>query len=146
MTARILCLALLGAFIVPALTAPPAVAAGGPEAYLAYRIRVARGEAHYRLDAGLTRLAEKRAQEIALGAFAHRYLTEVPCGWGEVVAWSSREPITSVRWVMSAWRRSATHWAVITGAWGHYGVGTYYRNGAWYMAVVFAQCRIGAAA
>jgi hypothetical protein len=34
---------------------------GSPESYLAYRIRLDRGEAHYRLDAGLSALAEKRA-------------------------------------------------------------------------------------
>jgi hypothetical protein len=128
------------------------VGASGPEAYVAYRLRVARGEAHYRLDPGLTRLAEKRAREVAAAYAAatvilpltsyHRPLVEVPCGWGEVLAWTNRGGPAGIRWVMAAWRHSPTHWAVISAAWARYGVGAYFRDGRWYFAVVFAQCRL----
>jgi len=131
--------------------APLPAAAGGPEAYLAYRIRLARGEEHYRLDVGLSRLAEKRAREYAavMGVRPwgnhHRPLVEVPCGWwGEVLGWTRVDGPAGIRWVMAAWRRSPAHWAAIVGTWAYYGVGAYYRGGAWYMVVVFAQCRISA--
>jgi hypothetical protein len=124
------------------LATPSPVGASGPEAYLAYRIRVARGEAHYRLDAGLSRLAEQRAQESSR-AFRHRRLVEVPCGWGEVLGWVSLTgPDPAARWVMAAWRKSTRHWEVVQMSWAHYGVGAYSRDGRWYFAVVFAQCRL----
>jgi len=134
-----------------ALAAP--VSAASPETYLAYRIRVARGEDHYRLDPGLTRLAEKRAREVGEAVAAatvvlpltsyHRPLVEVPCGWGEVLGWVGLDsPTDGIRWIMAAWRNSPGHWTVISGTWARYGVGAYFRDGRWYLAVVFSRCRL----
>lgn len=124
------------------VTATPVAAT--PESYLAYRVRLARGESSYRLDAGLSRLAEVRSFEYALNdqrsVRPHRQLVEVPCAWGEILGWSVRPQPDATRWVMAAWRRSPTHWTVLRGGWTRYGVGVTYRGGAWYMAVVFAQC------
>lgn len=129
----------LAAFIF--LAAAPADS--DPARYLAYQIRIARGEQHYRLDAGLSALAAKRAREYALNPQrGHRALVEVPCRWGEVLGRTWREARPAVRWVAAAWRRSPAHWRVISGSWARYGVGAYFRDGSWYVAVIFADCRL----
>lgn len=122
------------------------VHAGTSQSYLAYQVRLLRGESFYRLDSGLSRLAMQRAREYALNTdranTPHRALSEVPCRWGEVLGWSVQSRVPATRWVAQAWRQSTTHWSVIRTSWRHYGVGAFYRAGAWYFAVVFASCRL----
>lgn len=115
---------------------------GAPtDSYLAYRVRIARGETSYRLDTGLTILAATRAREAGT-TWAHRQVSEVPCAWGEILGWSAQSGKNAVRWALIAWRRSPTHWRVLRAPWRYYGVATYRRADRTYMAVVFAQCRI----
>jgi hypothetical protein len=121
-----------------------------PERYLAYLVRVSRGESTYHLSQRLIDIAGRRAVQISYH-FAHDHdlhAMGIPrwCWWGEIIAWTTvNNPAdayrrTTGRWVIAAWKASAPHRAVLYGHWSRWATGMYWRLGRWWAVTVFERC------
>lgn len=131
-------------------TAAPAAAYTAPdlswtEEYVAFRVRIARGESNYvRRRADLTQAAQARAREISVH-FSHD-------GWwddvskancyllGEIIGTSTIDHgRQAARYVFSLWEASPGHRALLhnTRDFNRWGVGAHYAGGRWYFVVTF---------
>lgn len=138
--------------IAAVLAAPAAPAAGytapdlsSVEEYLAYRVRIARGETTYRARrADLTAAAQSRAREITV-SFSHSgwwdNYSRCPCHLlGEIIGTSSFDDgRRAVRHVVHMWAASPGHWSLMTNRtdFQRWGVGGRAANGGWYFVVGF---------
>lgn len=117
------------------------------ERYLAYRVRIERGESGYAMTALLTRIARARAREID-DRFRHDFRTYwrlgLTCTAGEIIAWSVEpDGRAAVRWAIAGWLASPIHRPFLENdgrKWRHYGVGAYRAKGRWWLVVSFSRC------
>jgi hypothetical protein len=128
------------------VTGPVSAALPQPEAYLAYRVRVVRHEAHYHYTTLLNSIAEQRSREIVTN-FVHTYDLwdrgiPTSCGWGEIIASKTGDDgKDAVRWMIPAWLASPTHAAVLLDPrYEHWGVGMTHSGDRWYGVVIFEDC------
>ena len=127
----------------------------GAERYLAYKVRVERGEAWYFMNWYLTRAAQVRSTEIAdchatrgWGSWCHDLDAVWDIGYGctagEILAWTSYDdPADAVRFAIDAWHESPGHAPLLhndSGGWDRYGVGVAYVRGNHYLAVLVGAC------
>lgn len=117
------------------------------EQYLAYRVRLERGDSGYAMTALLDRIARARAYEIVTNkthVFTTYWRLGLRCTAAEILGWSViADGRDAVRWVIRHWNLSASHRPFLDNVdrrWRHYGVGAIRSRGYWYMVVAFSEC------